>query len=86
MITHSIYSTLHSLGGVQVSLVYICCSVINIKLTCARSGYAGSLKSKILTVGYFSSIYKVVFPLFGQLDMPVSKGDNIPSEVDYTIW
>lgn len=48
--------------------------------------YAGSLKSKILTVGYFSSIYKVVFPLFGQLDMPVSKGDNIPSEVDYTIW
>lgn len=48
--------------------------------------YAGSLKSKILTVGYFSSIYKVVFPLFSQLDMPVRKGDNIPSEVDYTIW
>ncbi|XP_052674845.1 neurobeachin-like isoform X3 [Crassostrea angulata] len=44
VITHSIYSTLHSLGGVQV-----------------------------------------VFPLFGQLDMPVSKGDDIPSEVDYTI-
>lgn len=84
MITHSIYSTLHSLGGVQVSLVYICCSVINIKLTCASLCWV--LKSKILTVGYFSSIYKVVFPLFGQLDMPVSKGDNIPSEVDYTIW
>ncbi|XP_062619252.1 LOW QUALITY PROTEIN: neurobeachin-like, partial [Saccostrea cucullata] len=44
VITHSIYSTLHSLGGIQV-----------------------------------------VFPLFGQLDMPVRKGENSSSEVDYTI-
>ncbi|XP_048774132.2 neurobeachin-like isoform X3 [Ostrea edulis] len=44
VITHSIYSTLHSLGGIQV-----------------------------------------VFPLFGQLDMPVRKGDNSSIGVDYTI-
>ncbi|PVD34451.1 hypothetical protein C0Q70_05725 [Pomacea canaliculata] len=43
VITHSIHSTLHSLGGVQI-----------------------------------------LFPLFGQLDMPVDQGPDKQSQVDYT--
>ncbi|KAK7469905.1 hypothetical protein BaRGS_00036068 [Batillaria attramentaria] len=43
VITHSIHSTLHSLGGVQI-----------------------------------------LFPLFGQLDLPVDQGPGKDSEVDYT--
>ncbi|CAL1540734.1 unnamed protein product, partial [Lymnaea stagnalis] len=43
VITHSIHSTLHSLGGVQI-----------------------------------------LFPLFGQLDLPVDRGPDKPCEVDYT--
>lgn len=31
-------------------------------------------------------LFQVVFPLFGQLDMPVRKGEDLPSEVDYMIW
>ncbi|XP_055893443.1 neurobeachin-like isoform X6 [Biomphalaria glabrata] len=43
VITHSIHSTLHSLGGVQI-----------------------------------------LFPLFGQLDLPVDRGPDKPQEIDYT--
>ncbi|GFR89629.1 neurobeachin [Elysia marginata] len=43
VITHSIHSTLHSLGGIQI-----------------------------------------LFPLFGQLDLPVDRGPDKASEVDYT--
>ncbi|BFZ14623.1 hypothetical protein BsWGS_17660 [Bradybaena similaris] len=45
IITHSIHSTLHSLGGVQI-----------------------------------------LFPLFGQLHMPVDRGPDKSEEVDYTTW
>jgi hypothetical protein len=45
VITHSIHSVLHSMGGIQI-----------------------------------------LYPLFGQLDLPVEHGPGTESTVDYTTW
>ena len=35
---------------------------------------------------WFSHLLQILFPLFGQLDLPVDQGPDKDSQVDYTTW
>ncbi len=82
VVTHSIHSTLHSIGGIQVSEKCLFLKANPIWTVAFRDAVSMTPMLLLSVFQWRFFCQQVLFPLFGQLDF-IQEGSD---QVDYTIW